>query len=332
MKSESTVLVLGATGGIGGEVARQLRDEGWAVKAMQRDVVDPRATGVVADGVTWILGDAMNAAHVARAARDCSVIVHAVNPPGYRKWPQLVLPMLENTIAAARNEQALVLLPGTIYNYGRDAFPLLTEQSPQHPFTRKGAIRVEMEKRLQTHAEQGGRVLIVRAGDFFGPSAGNNWFGQGLVQPGRRIRTIRNPGERGVGHSWSYLPDVAATMVRLLQRRDSLDPFATFHMEGQYDHDGAQMIRAIYRVVVQYGHRGPKIAAFPWWLVSLLSPLLPTFHEVLEMRYLWQQPIRLDNAKLIATLGQEPRTPLEEAVEATLIGLYCVRGPAVVRS
>src|SRR5258706_2886819 len=193
MKSESTVLVLGATGGIGGEVARQLRDEGWAVKAMQRDVVDPRATGVVADGVTWILGDAMNAAHVARAARDCSVIVHAVNPPGYRKWPQLVLPMLENTIAAARNEQALVLLPGTIYNYGRDAFPLLTEQSPQHPFTRKGAIRVEMEKRLQTHAEQGGRVLIVRAGDFLGRRPATTGSDRDWSSPGAESERSATP-------------------------------------------------------------------------------------------------------------------------------------------
>lgn len=58
------------------------------------------------------------------------------------------MPMLDNTIVAATAEAATIVLPGTVYNYGPDAFPILTEESPQHPMTRKGAIRVEMEKRL----------------------------------------------------------------------------------------------------------------------------------------------------------------------------------------
>jgi len=49
-----------------------------------------------------------------------------------------------------------------------------------------------------------------------------------------------------------------------------------------------------------------------------------TFRELLEMRYLWSQPIRLSNARLVAVLGREPHTPLDEAVEATLLGLGCL--------
>jgi len=41
------------------------------------------------------------------------------------------------------------------------------------------------------------------------------------------------------------------------------------------------------------------------------------------MRYLWRQPIRMDNARLRAALDQEPDTPLDKAVEATLVGLGC---------
>ncbi len=36
MEHRKSVLVLGATGGIGGEVARQLRDAGWDVRALKR--------------------------------------------------------------------------------------------------------------------------------------------------------------------------------------------------------------------------------------------------------------------------------------------------------
>src|ERR1700719_3288871 len=106
MVDKNTVLVLGATGGIGGEVARQLRDTGWEVRALRRRA--PRSAEHQS-GITWIPGDAMNREDVIAAANGCSVIVHAVNPPGYRRWSELVLPMLDNTIAAACSVGATIV-------------------------------------------------------------------------------------------------------------------------------------------------------------------------------------------------------------------------------
>lgn len=317
---QELALVLGASGGIGGEVARHLLRAGWRVRALsRRPPQDPQ-------GIEWLQGDALVGADVARAARGCAVIVHAVNPPGYRNWAGQVLPMLRNTIAAAESCGALVLLPGTVYNYGPDAFPLVREDAPQRPLTRKGALRVQMEDELAAYAGRGGRVLIVRAGDFFGPQAGNNWFAQGLVKPGRAPAAIANPGLADVGHQWAYLPDVAATMVALLARRAGLPPFARFHVEGYWDADGEGMARAIRQVAAAHGI-GARIARFPWWLVRLMAPFHTTMRELLEMRYLWRAPLRLDNARLVAELGAEPRTPLLEAVEQTLRGQGCLPAP-----
>ena len=77
----------------------------------------------------------MCASDVLAAAQGASVIVHGVNPPGYQNWGELVLPMIDNTIAAARAVGARILMPGTIYNFGPDAFPLLVEESNQQPQT-----------------------------------------------------------------------------------------------------------------------------------------------------------------------------------------------------
>ncbi|MCS0633276.1 NAD(P)H-binding protein [Telluria mixta] len=320
MNDNRTVLVLGASGGIGGEVARQLALAGWQVRGMKRALAAPTLDG---DGIAWTGGDAMSPADVARAAQGCAVIVHAVNPPGYRDWGRLVLPMLDNTIAAAEANGALVVLPGTVYNYGPDAFPSIAEDAPQHPATRKGGLRVRMEAALQAYAERGGRALIVRAGDFFGPRAGNSWFAQGLVKPGKPVDRIANPAAPGVGHQWAYLPDVAATMVALIGRRHALDPFARFHMNGHWDPDGTAMCAAIARVVARRGGRA-TVGAFPWWLVRLATPFNDTLRELWEMRYLWRQPVRLDNARLVEVLGTEPHTPLDAAVERTLEGLGCL--------
>jgi nucleoside-diphosphate-sugar epimerase len=321
MTNGKLALVLGATGGIGGEVACQLRDSGWQIRALKRGLQQDG----LRDGIQWMGGDAMNRDDVLRAARGVSVIVHAVNPPGYRRWAQLVLPMIDNTIAAAIAEHATIVLPGTVYNYGPDAFPTLTEESPQHPLTRKGAIRVELERRLRAASSDGARVIIVRAGDFFGPQAANNWFSQGLLKPGQPVRTINLPGAPGVGHQWSYLPDVARTMVELLARRETLDTFATFHMAGHWDHDGTQMAAAIERVVTKHRGKRPQRRPFAWWLIRLASPFVTTLRELLEMRYLWLQPVEMNNDRLLAVLGRESHTPWDDAVEATLNGLGCLR-------
>lgn len=323
MTQRNKALVLGATGGIGGEVARQLRDAGWQVQALQRGLTQSSETR---EGILYLRGDALNRADVMHAARGCCVLVHAVNPPGYRRWSEWVLPMIDNTIAAALKEGATIVLPGTVYNYGPDAFPLLTEDAPQRPLTRKGKIRVELEQRLLAATQQGARAIVLRAGDFFGAQTANSWFSQGIIKPGQAVKRINLPGDPGVGHQWSYLPDVAQTMVQLLNVRERLAPFSSFHMAGHWDADGTQMAAAIARCVEQNGGQATQ-RAFPWWLMRLASPFVVTLRELMEMRYLWQQPLRMDNRRLLAVLGTEPHTPLALAVEATLKGLGCLSLP-----
>lgn len=315
---KKTALVLGATGGIGGEVARLLVARGWNVKALHRD---PQRAAKPGDGMQWLAGDAMNRADVVDAAQGTQLIVHAVNPPGYRNWGALVVPMIDNSIAAARASGARILLPGTVYNYGPDAFPIIDEESPQRPVTRKGAIRVELEARLQAAAADGVRTLIVRAGDFFGPKVGNSWFAQGLVKPGKPVTSISYPGSAGVGHQWAYLPDVAETMVSLVEKEEQLETFARFQMEGHWDADGTRMVAAIANAA---GKPELKASAFPWWLLALASPFVAVFRELREMRYLWQQPVLMSNKRLVQVLGVEPRTPLDVAVKRTLAGLGAI--------
>ena len=317
----STALIIGATGGFGSEMAAALRNYGWQVRAMHRK---PKAAArQLADMpfIDWIKGDAMNAADVKAAAVNADVIVHAVNPPGYRNWGGTVVPMIDNTIAAAKASGAGILFPGTVYNVGPDAFPLLAETSPQHPKTRKGALRVEMERRLRAASEEGVKVLILRAGDFFGGChAGNNWFAQGLVKPGKPVRAVTYPGPHHVGHQWAYLPDMAETAARLLARADDLADFETFHFGGHWLEQGIEMADAIRAAA-----RRPDVPVkrLPWFALTLLSPFVETFREMREMRYLWKKPVRLDNTKLVAFLGREPHTPLDIAVRQSLAALGC---------
>ncbi len=320
--SNNTALILGASGGIGSELAHQLVQAGWQVRGLKRGLGVSR---VHRDGIDWIEGDAMNRQDVVAAAQGCAVIVHAVNPPGYRRWSELVLPMIDNTLAAARANGATIVLPGTVYNFGPETFPLIADDAPQRPRTRKGAIRVELERRLRLAAEAGEvRVIVVRAGDFFGPRTRNNWFSQCMVKPGRAVSAVNLPSAPGVGHQFAYLPDVAQTMLRLLAIRDTLPAFAQYQMAGHWDGDGTALARAVQRVVTRSGGPQPALKRFPWWLVRCAAPFVETLRELIEMRYLWQTEVRMDNRRLVELLGAEPHTPLDAAIETTLRGMGCL--------
>jgi len=320
MTSNTRLLVIGATGGIGSEVARAARAAGWTVRALHRQ---PRkAAKSMADlDVEWVRGDAMRARDVAQAAKGCDVIFHGANPPGYKKWRQRAIPMLRNTIAAAEAVNARIAFPGNVYVYGDDAFPVLSEDAPQHPPTEKGNIRVEMEYMLRRTPQP---ALVVRAGDFFGPHAPGSWVGGGMIKPGRPVSSVTFPGNPKTLHAFAYLPDLAETFVRLLSNSDvATADFEVFHFAG---HTVGGDTGVNFPDALRHAAGIPKapIRKLPWAVVAVAGLFNETYRELVKMRYLWDTPHRLNNAKLLAVLGKEPHTPLEDALRVTLAGHGCL--------
>jgi len=312
---QKNALVLGATGSFGGHAAAALQKHGWTIRALARDPVAARAKCGARMPIEWVKGDAMNGADVMAAAMGAQVIVHAANPPGYKNWRGLAVPMLAATIAAAKATGARIVFPGNVYNFAPDAGERIAEDAPQAPATRKGKIRVEMEEALREAAAQGARVLVVRAGDYFGPAAPNSGLGWLTTRRGGRLRAIYAPGPAEVGHAWAYLPDLAETTARLLDREADLMDFEVFHFAGHWLARGDDLAAAARRVT---GRPDLPLRPFPWPLVWALSPFVEMFRELLEMRYLWRRPIGLDGGKLEGFLGLSPTTTLDAAVRATL--------------
>jgi len=321
--AERVALVTGAGGNIGAAATAALLAHGWRVRALTRRPDDPRLAREV--GLEWVRGDAMSAADVAAAAEGARILVHGLNPPNYRNWRGLAIPMLRHAIAATRASGARLIFPGNVYVFGPDAWPVTSEDSPQRPRTRKGAIRVEMERMLRDAAGEGVRSLVLRAGDFFGAGGRSSFFASVMVKLGRPVRAITDPATPGVGHAWAYLPDLGETLALLADREETLDAAAVLHFGGHWLEDGAEMARAIRRVV---DNPDLPIRRFPWIAVYLGAPFVPLFRELIEMRYLWRVPLRLDNRKLVGLLGSEPHTPLDEAVRRTLQGLGCLPAPS----
>lgn len=307
-----TALVIGATGGFGSATTEALLAHGWRVRALQRN---PEAARAANPGlsVQWTKGDAMASDDVRRAADGVQAIVHAANPPGYRNWSGTILPMMEATIAAARAEGARILLPGNVYNYGPDVRGRISEEAPQNPVTRKGKIRVQMERRLRDAAQDGVKSVVLRPGDFFGPGARTGWMGTGIYTAGKPLRALTFPGPLEVRHAWAYLPDLGETAARLLDREAELAAVESFQFGG-HALSGHELVAAFEAVV---GHK-LAVRGFPWLAVGAIGAFNETLRELTEMRYLWRETVLMDNARLVARIGEEPHTSIEQALETTL--------------
>ncbi len=184
------------------------------------------------------------------------------------------------------------------------------ETAPQHPRTRKGAIRAEMEVMLRDACAQGLRALVVRAGDFFGPHAPSSWVSGLMLPPGRVPKRIVTPETPGVGHAWAYLPDLAETIARLADMEQRLPPLEQVHFAGHFL-PGRGMAEAVRAAL---GRPDLPVRGLPWLLVYLGAPFVTFLREMIEMRYLWRVPLRLENGRLRALLGEEPHTPLAMAL------------------
>ncbi len=302
------VLVIGASGGFGGAVAQEMVRRGIETTALVRP--GGRDPGI--EGLWQVSGDALDRDAVAQAARGMDVIVFGFNV-AYSQWDPAALEAIEIVSTVAAAEGATVLFPGNVYGLGPDFEAPLTEEATREAPTKLGVIRNRMEARLHLAAEQGARVIVVRAGDYFGPGAANTWF-EHLVGKAANGGAILDPAPSGVPHAWAFLPDLARTAVDLCERRAALRPYDELNLEG-YTLTSAELVAGLREAL---GDPARKVKRFPWWTLKVASPFWSTGRLLLSLRYLWDAPVRLDGSKLRRTLGQVPVTPLVAAIAATL--------------
>ena len=108
-----TVVILGAGGRVGNEIAKAFVAAGWRVKGVARGA---KAQSLAA-GVEPVAADASDGDALVAVCKGADIIVHALNPL-YTEWEEKVMPLAENVLQAARSTGATIMLPGNVYNFG----------------------------------------------------------------------------------------------------------------------------------------------------------------------------------------------------------------------
>ncbi|MBL0374956.1 NAD(P)H-binding protein [Rhizobium sp. KVB221] len=298
------VAILGANGRVSNAVAGAFLAAGHDVIAVTRS----GACKGLTCKVSFRAADASSAEQLIAATAGADLIFNGLNPP-YDQWAAKAMPMASNVIAAAKAHGIPHLFIGNVYNFGHaipvDAGPE-TRQSAE---TRKGRIRIEMERSFEQAARNNGvKTIILRAGDFYGTPGTGSWFDLFMIK-GVDKGTFVWPGRDDIPHAFAYLPDLANAFVALAERIDGLPAFDSFTFEG-HTLSGSAFKRAVEKAT----GRGMKLGSVPWWMFRLVSPFYGMAREVLEMRYLWNTPHSLSGGKFKALMGELSQTPADLAI------------------
>jgi nucleoside-diphosphate-sugar epimerase len=302
--SKGKVTVLGINGHIGHHAAQEFQHAGWDVTAFGRTNRNPVA------GVKFVAGDAADIAALKSVIADADVVVNALNLP-YDKWDKgRAEAQLATVIQAMGDSGKTLMYPGNIYNYAASD-RRIAPSTPQRPQTPRGEIRLRQEAMLADAAKAGKfQVLIIRAGDFYGPDNQGDWFDQAMMLDVAKGK-IHHMGDLAMGHAWAYLPDLGQAFVKVADVRSSLGAFENFHFAGDYVTHG-QMMAAIQKAAPM----PLKITPVPWLIMQAMGLAIPVIREVLKMRYLWNNPMELVDPRLDAILGPNFGTPFDQAVAA----------------
>ncbi len=129
---------------------------------------------------------------------------------------------------------------------------------------------------------------MLRAGDFIERDKTGNWFDTYITHKVHQ-GVIVYPGRVDIDHAWAYLPDLARAAVALAERRDTLGRFVSIGFPGHT----FSAVALKQRAEAILG-RPVRLKTLPWPFMRIGSVFSPAMREVLEMRYLWDVPHRID--------------------------------------
>jgi nucleoside-diphosphate-sugar epimerase len=304
------VAIFGASGALGRAVGAELERRGirFRVVGRSREKLQ-QAFGKMANAEIFP-ADLSEARSAGAAARGVDTIIYCVGLPYPSHHLHPVL--MRTTVEAAKLVRVpRLVLPSSVYSYGVPRTSRVAETHARDPHTRKGKYRKQQEDIvMEAHAAGATQGMIVRLPDFYGPHAelslANPMFRAALAG-----KTANWVGPDNTPHEFVYVPDTGPVIVDLAARADAYGE--AWNFGGAATINTLDFITRIYRAV----GRAPKYRTVGAGMLKFMGWFNPAIREVVEMLYLQETPVILDDSKLLAKLPVQ-KTPYDEGIRQTL--------------
>lgn len=303
-----TIVITGA-GPIGSTVARQYADAGMAVRMLTRSGSGPDSPLIDRQRV-----DVTDRAALEKAVQGANVIHHCIHASAYtvKTWERELPAAEQIVLEVAAAAGATVVFPESLYSFDTDS--TITETTRRSGRTGMPAIRARL---LDARKASRTRTVSVVASDYFGPGSGANAHaGDRMVEPAVHGRTVRPLGRVDLPHSWTYLPDLAAAMIRAAEQAESMPVGGDRLLFAPTPKPRSQ--REMADAYAAAAGRGPaKVSPVPAAVLRMLGWVQPGARGLADMSFLLTRALVMDSTASEAKLGLSP-TPWDEAIAATV--------------
>lgn len=293
-------VIIGA-GSIGSNVARLLAERGHNVRIITR-----RGSGPEHPLIERVPADASDPSILTRLSRGAEVIYHCANPPSYAEWERLLPPLQTAAVAAAKANDAVLALTGSMYAYGPQPGGLMNERTAMAATGHKGRLR----KRMWEQALAAGiRTVEVRGSDYIGKDA--NGIYSLLIEPAlTKGKAAWITGHLDMPHTFTVNTDMAQALVTLAS--DERAWGRPWHVPSP----PAITIRELAgRYTAAAGKPPIKLIQLPRFIMRATGLAVPIAREMAEMDYQWYAPFHMDATETADTFALTA-TDLDTAIRA----------------
>jgi nucleoside-diphosphate-sugar epimerase len=298
--------ILGANGTIANELIPVLKSHDLKIRVISR-------SAKAQDGVEAVKADVLDYNQVVDALEGSTVVYLLIGIKYEAKTWKIEWPIImDNVIRACKKTGAKLIFFDDVYMYGR-VDGEMTEDTPYKPISKKGVVRAEIARMLQTEMANGSiKAAIARAVDFYGPGVVDKSYAGKLVfenmKNGKRAQWFINPD---VPRSYNYTPDAAQALYILATDEKSF---------GQVWHlpcvQPALTGREFIKLASKYMQASDKVTVLPKWMLKMIGWFNPFMKEAYEMNYQDQYLFRFNSSKFEEAFGFTP-TPYEVGVKST---------------
>lgn len=309
-------LVLGASGGMGYAIVKELNNRGIETIAFARNKQKLDKLFQGDSYVHSVAGDVLDQRSISQAAKDVDVIFHAVNFP-YAEWEEKQPLLINNLIKTVQEHQIKLAVVDNIYAYGKCNGMEVTEEAPKKPHTKKGKLRLRLEEMVKA---SGIPFIYAHFPDFYGPNAQNAIL-QYTLDGVLKNKKASFVGKLSVPREYIFTPDGAKALVELALRDEAYGQ--NWNIPGTGVITGDEILH-IVKELTGYKKQVTEITPF---MIRLLGLFNANMREVLEVLYLTEETVVLNGEKYESLIGVLPKTSYKDGLAQTLRFFEAVAKP-----
>jgi nucleoside-diphosphate-sugar epimerase len=283
-------VIVGA-GPVGTATAKLLAERNEEVRIVTR-----RGGGPTHANIERVAADATDADRLTDLTRGAAALYNCASPL-YHRWFTDWPPLAAAFLTAAERTGAVLATASNLYGYGPVTGPITPETplSATHP---KLKLRADMFRDAMALHEAGRiRATEVRASDYIEANSVFSYIGEPLLA-GKRAYI---PAALDVPHSWTSIPDVAATLVTAATDERALGKAWLVPTNPPLT-----VRQLATRFTEVNGAPKAKISALPYpvlWSAGLFSPMM---RELRATHYQFVRPFVIDTTLAEQTFALKP--------------------------